>query len=108
MSQSQLKYSVTVLIILCCFIVVQSNDNRGKSSLTFVIDDTASMSDDIDQVIEASNKIFDTVTNSKKSPIDNFVLVTFNDPSKYFFLLFYVSFLFNYTKTGHSSFNNLF
>ncbi|KAJ2945335.1 hypothetical protein O0L34_g9427 [Tuta absoluta] len=52
-----------------------------KSSLTFVIDDTGSMTDDIDAVKSGANAIFDTVINSNISQIEDFVLVTFNDPT---------------------------
>ncbi|XP_045518094.1 hemicentin-1-like [Pieris brassicae] len=51
-----------------------------KRSLTFVIDDTISMSDDIDQVKSKTIEVFDAVLNSKASEIEDFVLVTFNDP----------------------------
>ncbi|XP_063384780.1 hemicentin-1-like [Cydia fagiglandana] len=54
-----------------------------KSSLTFVIDDTGSMGDDIAQVKIGANAIFDTVMRSNSSQIEDFVLVTFNDPAKY-------------------------
>nr|XP_021185692.2 hemicentin-1 [Helicoverpa armigera] len=53
---------------------------NGNGSLTFVIDDTGSMYNDIDQVRASVNQIMDTVFNEKSSLIDNMVLVTFNDP----------------------------
>ncbi|XP_063623127.1 hemicentin-2-like [Cydia splendana] len=52
-----------------------------KSSLTFVIDNTASMTDDIDAVKVGANAIFDTVMRSNSSHVEDFVLVTFNDPN---------------------------
>ncbi|KAJ8720967.1 hypothetical protein PYW08_006432 [Mythimna loreyi] len=52
-----------------------------KGSLTFVIDDTGSMADEIRQVKEEVNIIFEKVLSSNASQIENFVLVTFNDPS---------------------------
>ncbi|CAH0591580.1 unnamed protein product [Chrysodeixis includens] len=51
-----------------------------KGSLTFVIDNTGSMWDEIDQVKEEANAIFETVLKSNASQIENFILVTFNDP----------------------------
>ncbi|CAH4034925.1 unnamed protein product [Pieris brassicae] len=51
-----------------------------KRSLTFVIDDTYSMSDDINQVKSKTIEVFDAVLNSKASEIEDFILVTFNDP----------------------------
>ncbi|CAG9782573.1 unnamed protein product [Diatraea saccharalis] len=68
----------TVFLLLAIFVAISYGDD--KSSLTFVIDDTGSMSDDIAQVKEGVNLIFDTVTNSNVSLIEDFVLVTFNDP----------------------------
>ncbi|CAH1634799.1 unnamed protein product [Spodoptera littoralis] len=56
------------------------DDGVIKGSLTFVIDDTASMWDEVNQVKEEVNIMFDKVTRSKASQIENFVLVTFNDP----------------------------
>ncbi|XP_028169127.1 hemicentin-1-like isoform X2 [Ostrinia furnacalis] len=53
---------------------------KEKSSLTFVIDDTGSMSNDIEQVKHGVKLVFDTVLSSNRSQIDNFILVTFNDP----------------------------
>uniref|UniRef100_A0A2A4J8M3 Ig-like domain-containing protein n=1 Tax=Heliothis virescens TaxID=7102 RepID=A0A2A4J8M3_HELVI len=52
----------------------------GNGSLTFVIDDTGSMYNDIDQVRASVNQIMDTVFNEKASLTDNMILVTFNDP----------------------------
>ncbi|XP_049878315.1 hemicentin-2-like [Pectinophora gossypiella] len=68
---------------LAIFTVVLSSNVHGldKSSLTFVIDDTGSMGDDIAAVKAGANAIFDTVMNSNSSQIEDFVLVTFNDPN---------------------------
>ncbi|CAK1589083.1 unnamed protein product [Parnassius mnemosyne] len=69
-------------LILCgCninFVFGQLEDQ--KSSLTFVIDDTGSMYDDIEMVKSGASAIFNAVLNSKSSQIGNFILVTFNDP----------------------------
>ncbi|XP_049697511.2 hemicentin-1 [Helicoverpa armigera] len=68
---------------LVFFIVVSSISEvlcNGNGSLTFVIDATGSMYNDIDQVKASMNQIMDTVFNEKSSLIDNMVLVTFNDP----------------------------
>lgn len=52
------------------------------SSLTFVIDDTSSMGNDIDQVRKSATAIFNTVvSHGDESQIDNFIVVTFNDRS---------------------------
>lgn len=53
-----------------------------KSSLTFVIDSTNSMHDDISQVKNAARQIYNSVMSSQVSHIKNFVLVTFNDPGE--------------------------
>ncbi|KAI5633527.1 immunoglobulin i-set domain-containing protein [Phthorimaea operculella] len=58
-----------------------SAEPEEKSSLTFVIDDTGSMADDIEAVKRGANAIFDTVLNSNVSQIEDFILVTFNDPT---------------------------
>lgn len=55
--------------------------NRG--SLTFVIDDTLSMGPTIQEVKKASLKIMDIVFSKPTTPIEDIVLVTFNDPSMY-------------------------
>ncbi|XP_013195509.1 hemicentin-1 [Amyelois transitella] len=67
----------------CLFIVLLGcvlTRSDAKSSLTFVIDDTGSMGDDIDGVKENTNIVFDSVLRSNESQIDNFILITFNDP----------------------------
>lgn len=51
-----------------------------KGSLTFVIDDTGSMGDDISQVKDKTKLIFDAVLKSNASNVDDFILTTFNDP----------------------------
>ncbi|XP_046970773.1 hemicentin-1-like [Vanessa cardui] len=56
------------------------NGDDKKVSLTFVIDDTGSMSDDIAQVKIKTNEVFDAVLHANASNIDDFVLITFNDP----------------------------
>lgn len=57
-------------------------DCAAKSSLVFVIDDTYSMDDEIEQVKQKTFEVFDAVLSSNGSAIDDFVLVTFNDPGK--------------------------
>lgn len=74
-----------VSIILCLSEILCDE----KSSLTFVIDDTGSMTDDIRQVKIGANAIFDTVLDSNESQIENFVLVTFNDPGKFFLRIYF-------------------
>ncbi|XP_022823932.1 hemicentin-2-like [Spodoptera litura] len=68
-----------LLVLFFTFCAV-ADDAVIKSSLTFVIDDTASMWNEIKQVKEEVNIIFEKVLSSKASQIENFVLVTFNDP----------------------------
>ncbi|XP_022835189.1 hemicentin-2-like, partial [Spodoptera litura] len=69
-----------LLVLFFTFCAVFADDAVIKSSLTFVIDDTASMWNEIKQVKEEVNIIFEKVLSSKASQIENFVLVTFNDP----------------------------
>ncbi|KAJ8728637.1 hypothetical protein PYW07_006333 [Mythimna separata] len=72
------QYFVLLLILQTCAIY---GEEVIKSSLTFVIDDTGSMAGEIRQVKEEVNIIFEKVMSSKSSQIENFVLVTFNDPT---------------------------
>lgn len=74
------------LYIFLVYSLLHANGHDQKSSLTFVIDDTGSMGDDIAQVISKTNEVFDAVLKANSSKIDEFVLVTFNDPGKYDFL----------------------
>ncbi|XP_061717385.1 hemicentin-2-like [Cydia pomonella] len=71
----------SLIIFVLLLLGIDGTVGDVKSSLTFVIDDTYSMSDDIAQVKLATNAIFDTVMNSNASQIEDFVLVTFNDPA---------------------------
>ncbi|KAJ8728641.1 hypothetical protein PYW07_006337 [Mythimna separata] len=71
-------YPHAVLLLLTNIILKASC--KGSGSLTFVIDDTYSMHDDIAQVKRSVDDISDIVFNEKSSQIDNMVLVTFNDP----------------------------
>lgn len=70
-----------------------------KNSLTFVIDDTSSMYDDISQVRSAAKSIIDIVLNEKSSQIEDIVVVTFNDPSKIFMDIFNI-FMFKAIASG--------
>ncbi|XP_045505024.1 hemicentin-1-like [Colias croceus] len=74
-----LEFSVTIILF-----AIKAVSSELKSSLTFVIDDTASMKDEIDQVKLRTKEVFEAVLNTKNSDIDNFVLVTFNDPGVQF------------------------
>ncbi|XP_053616354.1 hemicentin-1-like [Plodia interpunctella] len=69
-------WSLYLFVFSGCFLLKVET----KSSLTFVIDDTYSMFDDINQVKENTNLVFDAVLYSNDSQIDNFIIVTFNDP----------------------------
>ncbi|KRZ72617.1 Hemicentin-1 [Trichinella papuae] len=57
-----------------------NNNQEGMSSLTFVIDTTGSMYDDLQQVREGYERIFETVAEQKDRLIYNYVLVPFHDP----------------------------
>ncbi|XP_026736713.1 uncharacterized protein LOC113500203 [Trichoplusia ni] len=72
------KYPFAILLI---FAYVFKASCMGNSSLTFAIDDTSSMGDDIDEVKSSANRILDIVFNEKSSVIDNMVLVSINDPN---------------------------
>ncbi|ESN93355.1 hypothetical protein HELRODRAFT_143252, partial [Helobdella robusta] len=50
------------------------------SSLAFVFDTTGSMGNDLKQVREGAQKIFDAVQRRKDKAINNYVFVPFNDP----------------------------
>ncbi|XP_026751605.2 hemicentin-1-like [Galleria mellonella] len=69
---------VSFIFLLNIFLLVQAQSE--KSSVTFIIDDTGSMSDDIQQVKREVHTVFNTVMNSAASQIENFILITFNDP----------------------------
>ncbi|CDW55084.1 I-set and ig and VWA 2 domain containing protein [Trichuris trichiura] len=56
------------------------NNRPGASSLTFVIDVTGSMYDDLVQVREGYQRIFDTVLSQRERQVSNYVLVPFHDP----------------------------
>ncbi|KAH9643691.1 hypothetical protein HF086_001801 [Spodoptera exigua] len=71
-------YPLAVLLVLADVVMKASCTEKG--SLTFVIDDTLSMTDDIDHVKRSVDRIMDIVFNEKASVISNMVLVTFNDP----------------------------
>ncbi|CAH0719141.1 unnamed protein product, partial [Brenthis ino] len=62
------------------FVLFYVNGHEEKSSLAFVIDRTSSMEKEINQVKITTDKVFNNVINSKTNHIDNFVLVTFDDP----------------------------
>ena len=66
--------------LIICLVQYLVYGDSLKSSLTFVIDDTGSMSDEIYQVKEKTKLLFDAVLKSNGSRIDDFILVTFNDP----------------------------
>lgn len=78
--------TLACIIFFIISIVCINGQNDRKSSLTFVIDVTNSMEIVRKQVEQHANVIFDTVAASNNSFIDNFVLVTFADTGKLFFL----------------------
>lgn len=81
-----MKCQIVFLGFLCVIINEIKGKSNLKSSLTFVIDDTGSMKNDISAVKRNAYDIFDTVLKSEASQIEDFVLVTFNDPGEFCFL----------------------
>ncbi|CAH1634793.1 unnamed protein product [Spodoptera littoralis] len=73
-------YPLVVLLVFADVFMKASCISAEKGSLAFVIDDTLSMTDDINQVKKSVGQIMDIVFNEKASVISNMVLVTFNDP----------------------------
>ncbi|XP_045778361.1 hemicentin-1-like [Maniola jurtina] len=69
-------YTLIAFLVLLSF----ASGDEAKGSLTFVIDDTNSMDSEINQVKEKTNEIFAAVLNSNATQIDEFIIVTFNDP----------------------------
>ena len=78
-------YPHAVLLILASILYKASG--KGDGSLTYLIDDTSSMTDDINGVKRSVKRITDIVFNEKSSLISNMVLVTFNDPGNVAFHL---------------------
>lgn len=68
------------LVLLVSLSSVHGDQVRG--SLTFVIDDTQSMQEEINQVKARTDDVFNAVLKSNASQIDEFIIVTFNDPGK--------------------------
>ncbi|XP_047998401.1 hemicentin-2-like isoform X1 [Leguminivora glycinivorella] len=68
--------------VLALFLLGTVSSSDVKSSLTFVIDATSSMSDDVKEVSNAVDGILDAVSNSSSSPVGEFVLVTFENEPK--------------------------
>ncbi|RXG69659.1 Hemicentin-1 [Armadillidium vulgare] len=64
------------------YIDLGSRDPReeGAATLAFVFDTTGSMYDDLRQVIDGAGKILKTVLEKFERPINDYVLVPFNDP----------------------------
>ena len=58
---------------------IHTRENIVKTSLTFVIDVTGSMGDDIEGVKTATAKIVKEAKDSEFVP-NNYILVTFSDP----------------------------
>lgn len=70
------------LTFLISILIVQSSCEQ-KKSLTFVIDSTRSMTDDISHVRQAAKSIMNIVLNGNSSKIEDIVLVIFRDPGKH-------------------------
>lgn len=75
--------SSILFIITLNYVSVRGLSADQKSRFAFVIDDTYSMASDIAEVKSKTKLIFDTVRKSAESHIENFILVTFNDPGKF-------------------------
>ncbi|XP_075981852.1 hemicentin-2-like [Anticarsia gemmatalis] len=73
-----LRLYPAVILLICASIFEASCEDKG--SLTFVIDTTLSMTDDINQVKRSTEEITKIVFEEKSSHIKNMVLVAFNDP----------------------------
>lgn len=71
-----LRFSIILLLLT----KVLRSSCEGTISLTFVIDDTQSMWNDIEQVKTQVDQIMDVALEEKSSEIKEFVLVSFNDP----------------------------
>ncbi|XP_049878314.1 hemicentin-1-like [Pectinophora gossypiella] len=69
------------LLSLISVNIVTASSNKQYGSLSFVIDDSASMQNEIEQVKNAVNRIMDIILNKASSQIQDIVLVTFNDPA---------------------------
>lgn len=61
---------------------IRSREEIVKTSLTFVIDVTGSMADEIAEVKVATKKIVNEAKDSQFVP-EKYVLVTFSDPGMY-------------------------
>lgn len=74
------------------FLCVVTKEIEGKSdlksSLTFLIDDTGSIVNDIIAVKYYASEIFDTVSTLYASKIEDFVLITFNNLGEFNFIYF--------------------
>ncbi|KAJ8728639.1 hypothetical protein PYW07_006335 [Mythimna separata] len=68
------------LVLLIFVNIILKTSCQGNGSITFLIDDTSSMEDDIKQVRKSVHRIKEIVLHEKSSLIDNMVLVTLNDP----------------------------
>ncbi|XP_052744534.1 hemicentin-1 [Bicyclus anynana] len=70
-------------LVLISFLVLLSNvsGKETKVSTTFVIDSTYSMDTEIGEVKRRTDDIFNAVYNSNSSIVDEFIIVTFNDPA---------------------------
>lgn len=66
-------------VSLCLLLKIVNITCEDGISLTFAIDDTASMYDDIAQVTIGAEAIMNLVLSKKANDVKDFVLVTFND-----------------------------
>ncbi|XP_072945606.1 hemicentin-2-like [Epargyreus clarus] len=65
-----------VILLFTFWIALGYSD---KINVAFVIDDTNSMSDEINQVKEKTELMFNAVLRSPTAEVENFILITFND-----------------------------
>ncbi|XP_030021026.2 hemicentin-2 [Manduca sexta] len=68
-----------LLQISYVFTIIENCPNEERGSLAFIIEDASSMAVDIQQVKAGIDGVFDAVLKSKSSPIENFILVSFDD-----------------------------
>ncbi|XP_041969224.1 hemicentin-1-like [Aricia agestis] len=72
----KINFEIVIVILTLLFI-----NAHGERSVAFVIDDSYSMNDEIEQVKMQTEQVFEAVFESDESKFNNYVLVTFNDPS---------------------------
>lgn len=75
---ASLKLCLIYVILVTQTVLIYGED--AKSTLAFVIDNSASMYSEINVVKGKIDDVFDTAMNTNDLQIENIVLVTFSDP----------------------------